>query len=118
MPTRFWRVKTLIIAAGTVALSISLVFATIGYLPHSNPQHNSITSPVRQTVLAQNSSYVLIPLTTTENFAVGVNVTGGSATFCIIKQTDYQTWMTPRTYNNFPWNSCALQETTTKDTLT
>jgi hypothetical protein len=122
MPRKFWRVKSLVIAAIIIALSISLVFATIGYFPHPNPQHNSITSPVTQTVPMQSGSvpgsrYVLIPLTTTENFAVGVNVTGGPATFCIIKEPGYQDW-TPGTFDSFPWNSCVLHETTVKDTLT
>lgn len=124
MPTKFWRIKTLVIAIVIVALSISLVFATIGYLPHPNPQHNSITSPVRQTVPMESgnvpgSTYVLIPLTTTENFAVGVNVTGGSATFCIIKEPGYQVWVQSqaRSFGSFPWSNCSLQETTAKDTL-
>jgi hypothetical protein len=125
MARTLWRLRTVIIAAIIVALSLSLVFATIGFFPHPTPQHSSITRSLSQLVPAESgntpgSTYVLIPLSTTEDFALGVNVTGGAATFCVIKEPGYQDWKgtTPNTYDNFPWNNCIIQENTAKDTLT
>jgi hypothetical protein len=126
VPRNFLRRRTLIIAALTVALSVGIVFASVPYLPHSVPPHSSITSPLTQNIRGGNQTYPghaelnLPGLSNNESFAVRVNVTNGTATFCAILASTFQAWAFSGnpSANTFPSTSCVIEVQTAQDTLT
>src|SRR5436853_3989474 len=91
MARRFLRRRTIVIAAIIVALSVGIVFASIPYLPH--PPARTIQTPVTHTIRGGSEMYpgvyslTLRGVSSTDNFAIGVNVTNGMASFCVM--SDY-----------------------------
>jgi hypothetical protein len=118
---RRWRRRTLVIAAGIVALSVGIVFASIPYLPH---HPNTIVSPTSFTVAKGNSinpgyhGLLIGGITNGENFAVGVSA-NQTATFCVIPHSSFLAWTTgpSKTWNAFPWNDCVVKQDTTQSIL-
>jgi len=128
MPRRFLKRRTLVIAAITVALSIGIVFASVAYLPHSIAPHGSIRGPLSHSVSGGNQTHpgffaLSLPgISNGESFALGVTVTGGIASFCVLQELTYQNWVssystTPNPGNTFPASACILQEQTTQSIL-
>jgi hypothetical protein len=125
VPRRFRSRRILIIAALTVALSVGIVFASVPYLPHSNPPHASITSPITQKVQGGTATYPgkaelnLPTLADNETFAVRVKVTNGTATFCALLDATFQAWLVSGnpSASTFPSSSCIIEEETAQDTL-
>jgi hypothetical protein len=125
MSRRFLRRRTLIIGAGIVALSVGIVFASIPYLPRPPPR--TIQIPVTQSIRGGTQknpgiySLTLRGLSSSDNFAIGVNVTNGMASFCVTPETNFITW----TFNNqstmggipFAFDSCILSVQTAQTTL-
>ena len=99
MARKFWRRRNLLVAAGIVALSIGIVFASVPLLPVTPVAHSSLTSPETITVepgtpSQPNPRVLALPnLVTSENFYLGVSVTNGTASFCVIKDNLYLTWL-------------------------
>jgi hypothetical protein len=113
MARRFPRRRTLIIGAVIVALSVGIVFASIPYLPHPPPR--TIQTPVTHDIRGGTQknpgiySLTLRGVSSSDNFAIGVSVTNGMATFCVMPETNFITW----TINNstpggipFSFDSC------------
>jgi hypothetical protein len=114
MARRFLRRRTLIIGAVIVALSFGIVFASIPYLPHPPPR--TIQTPVTHDIRGGTQknpgvySLTLRGVSSSDNFAIGVSVTNGMATFCVMPETNFITW----TFNNqstvggipFSFDSC------------
>ena len=126
MPRRFPKRRTLVIAAVIVALSIGIVFASIPYLP--KPTHRTIQGEVVRDIRGGNQSQpgvyslTLRNISSTESFAIGVTVTDGTATICIIGESAFFSWVISNQSNApqgvpFPLNSCFLHEETASDTL-
>jgi len=125
MAQRFLRRRTIVIAAIIVALSVGIVFASIPYLPHPPPR--TIQTPVTHSIRGgtqQNPgvySLTLRGVSSSDNFAIGVNVTNGIASFCVMPETNFITW----TFNNqstnggipFSFDSCILNVQTAQTTL-
>jgi len=125
MARRFLRRRTIVIAAIIVALSVGIVFASIPYLPHPPPR--TIQTPVTHSIRGgtqQNPgvySLTLRGVSSSDNFAIGVNVTNGIASFCVMPETNFITW----TFNNqstnggipFSFDSCILNVQTAQTTL-
>jgi len=128
VPRRFLKRRTLVIAAITVALSIGIVFASVPYLPHSIAPHGSIRVPVSHSVSGGNQTYpgffaLSLPgISNSESFALGVTVTGGIASFCVLQELTYQNWVSSYSTvsnpgNTFPASACILREQTTQSVL-
>ena len=114
MARRFPRRRTLIIGAVIVALSVGIVFASIPYLPHPPPR--TIQTPVTHDIRGGTQknpgvySLTLRGVSSSDNFAIGVSVTNGMASFCVMPETNFITW----TFNNqstvggipFSFDSC------------
>jgi hypothetical protein len=125
---RPWRRRSVIIGAVIVALSIGIVFGSLPYLQPPAPHHASITSTLSHSVDPGSPSHLgfyglkLPNITTTENFFVGVSVTNGLASFCVIQYQQYESWAfaynTPSSYP-FPSGSCIFGPTQqiSQDTL-
>ena len=96
---KFWRRRNLLIAAGIVVLSIGIVFASVPLLPVTPVAHSSLSSPVTLTVEPEtstqpNQNFTALPnLVTTEYFYLGASVANGKASFCVIKDSLYFTWL-------------------------
>ena len=125
MARRFLRRRTIVIAAIIVALSVGIVFASIPYLPHPPPR--TIQTPVTHSIRGGTQknpgvySLTLRGVSSSDNFAIGVNVTNGIASFCVMPETNFITW----TFNNqstnggipFSFDSCILNVQTAQTTL-
>ena len=124
MARRFLRRRTIVIPAIIVALSVGIVFASIPYLPHPPPR--TIQTPVTHSIRGGTQknpgvySLTLRGVSSSDNFAIGVNVTNGIASFCVMPETNFITW----TVNNstpggfpFPFDSCILNVQTAQTTL-
>ncbi|TMI48641.1 hypothetical protein E6H17_03075 [Candidatus Bathyarchaeota archaeon] len=123
MARRFLRRRTIVIAAIIVALSVGIVFASIPYLPH--PPARTIQTPVTHTIRGGSEMYpgvyslTLRGVSSTDNFAIGVNVTNGMASFCVMPESSFIAW----TFNNstggipFSFDSCILNVQTAQTTL-
>jgi len=125
MARRFPRRRTLIIGAVIVALSVGIVFASIPYLPHPPPR--TIQTPVTHDIRGGTQknpgiySLTLRGVSSNDNFAIGVSVTNGMASFCVMPETNFITW----TFNNqstvggipFSFDSCILNLQTAQTTL-
>ena len=108
MAKKFWRRRNLLVAAGIVALSLGIVFASVPLLPVTPIAHSSLSQPKTVPVGPGSQSQptvnvLLLPnLVTTEYFYLGVTVTNGTATFCIIKPDLYVTWAN----SGYPSSNC------------
>ncbi len=125
MARKFLRWRTIIIGAIIVALSFGIVFASIPYLPHSPPR--TLQTPVTHSIRGGTQknpgvwSLTLQGVSSTDNFAIGVGVTNGMASFCVMTETNYISW----TFNNqstfggvpFSFDNCILTVQTTQTTL-
>jgi hypothetical protein len=125
MARRFLKRRTLIIAAIIVALSVGIVFASIPYLPHPPPR--TIQTPVSHDIRGGTQknpgvySLTLRGVSSTDNFAIGVNVVNGMAAFCVMPESNFISW----TFTNqsttggipFSFDSCILNVQTTQTTL-
>jgi len=124
MARKFPRLRTIIIGAGIVALSVGIVFASIPYLPHPPPR--TIQTPVTHDIRGGTQknpgiySLTLRGVSSSDNFAIGVSVTNGMASFCVMPETNFITW----TFNNstpggipFSFDSCILNVQTAQTTL-
>jgi len=124
MARKFPRLRTIIIGAGIVALSVGIVFASIPYLPHPPPR--TIQTPVTRDIRGGTQknpgiySLTLRGVSSSDNFAIGVSVTNGMASFCVMPETNFITW----TFNNstpggipFSFDSCILNVQTAQTTL-
>ena len=123
MARRSWKRRTILIGAIVIALSIGIVFATLGYLPKPTGPHGSIQTTLSRTVRSGNQSYpgvfaVQIPnITISEDFWVGVSVSGGTASFCALNNSIFSPWQIgynftrpPQTPGGtFPAGSCVVQ---------
>ena len=128
MASKRWRVRTILIAAVIVVLSIGIVFASLPYLQPPASHHGSITTTLSHSVDPGSPSHFgfyglkLPNITTTESFYLGVSVTNGTASFCVIGYQQYENWAfaynTPNTYA-FPSSNCIFGPTqqTSQDTL-
>ena len=98
MAKSFWRRRIVLTAAITVALSVGIVFGSIPYLPQTNVPHGSLTQKQTLAVIPGDQSnpgvnqLELPNLVTTESFYVGVNATGGTPVFCVIRDTPFFQW--------------------------
>ena len=119
MARRYLRPRTLIIATAIVVLTVGIVFASIPYLPRPPPRtiQTSITHDIRGGSQKYPGVYSLTlrNVSSTDNFAIGVDVTNGNATFCVMPESNFLTW----TFENqtqggipFSFNSCILKEQT------
>lgn len=123
MARRFPRRRTLIIGAVIVALSVGIVFASIPYLPHPPPR--TIQTPVTHSIRGGSQQYpgvyslTLRGVSSSDNFAIGVSVSNGMATFCVMPESNFINW----TFNNssggipFSFDSCILNVQTAQTTL-
>jgi hypothetical protein len=125
MARKFLRRRTIIIGAIIVALSFGIVFASIPYLPHSPPQ--TIQTPVTHSIRGGTQknpgvySLTLPGVSSSDNFAIGVNVTNGMASFCVMPESNFLSWtITNKTTQGgiaFSFDSCILNEQTAQATL-
>jgi len=125
MARRFLRRRTLVIASMIVALSVGIVFASIPYLPH--PPARTILAPITHDIRggSQNNpgvySVLLQGVSNNDNFAIGVNVINGIATFCVMPDSNYLTWALTNSSAQggipFSFDNCILNEQTTQTTL-
>lgn len=127
MARRYLRPRTVIIGAIIVALSVGIVFASIAYLPHPTPSTRTIQVPVTHDIRGGTQknpgiySLTLRNVSSTDNFAIGVSVAGGMASFCIMPESNFISW----TFNNqttsggipFVYDSCILNVQTAQTTL-
>jgi hypothetical protein len=121
MAKRYWRRRTIIIAAAIVVLSIGIVFASIPYLPR---HPNTIASPTSFTVAGGSSTYpgyhglLIGSISNGEYYAVGVNA-NETATFCVMPHSSFLAWTTgnSKAWATFPWSDCILKQQTTQSTL-
>jgi hypothetical protein len=97
MARRFPRRRTLIIGAVIVALSVGIVFASIPYLPHPPPR--TIQTPVTHDIRGGTQrnpgvySLTLRGVSSSDNFAIGVSVMNGMATFCVMPESNFLNWV-------------------------
>jgi len=125
MAGKFLRLRTLIIAAAIVALSVGIVFASIPYLPHPPPR--TLQIPVTHSIRGgtQNNpgvfSLTLPEVSSNDNFAIGVTVTNGIATICVMPESNFIIWTSRNqsTYGGIPFSfdSCILSVMTAQTTL-
>jgi len=107
-----WRRRTIVIGAVIVTLSIGIVFASLPYLQPPSTVHGSISGTLSHTVGPADSSHIgfyglrLPNITTTEGFFVGVSVTNGTASFCVIGYQQYENWaFAYNTLQSYPFPS-------------
>ncbi len=124
MARRFLRLRTLIIGAVIVALSFGIVFASIPYLPHPPPR--TIQTPVTHDIRGGTPnnpgvySLTLRGVASTDNFAIGVSVTNGMATFCVMPESNFLNWVFANSTGGgiaFLFDSCILSVQTAQSTL-
>ncbi|SRR6266571_6811059 len=120
---RFWNRRHLVIVAIIVALSIGIVIASVPYLPPTQVPHGHLTTTQNVPVPGGSptqpgvNQLELPGLGTTESFYVGVTVSDGTASFCVIKDQPYLNWLsqTPLTKATFPSGDC-IGNTPTQET--
>ncbi len=123
MARRFLRRRTLVIASIIVALSVGIVFASIPYLPR--PPARTIQAPITHDIRggSQNNpgvfSVLLQGVSNNDNFAIGVNVINGIATFCVMPESNYLSWFFRNSTGGIPFSfdSCILNQQTSQTTL-
>jgi hypothetical protein len=117
---RFWRRRVVLLAVIIVALSIGIVIAGVPYITHppgtlqqsethdvpgGSPDHPGVYPITLQGISAG------------AQFAIGVTVTGGEATFCVIQFASYLNWAFNNQTEQFPYNNCILNQQTAQGTL-
>jgi len=118
---RFWRRRAVLLAAIIVALSLGIVVASIPYIPRP---HGSLQAPETHDIRGGTETYpgvfalTLQGISAGASFVIGVTVTNGSATFCVIDQFAYLTWAFNNQTMAYPYSSCILRQDTSQDTLT
>ena len=126
MARRYLKPRTIIIGAIIVALSVGIVFASIAYLPHPSSSTRTIQTPVTHDIRGgtQNNpgvySLTLRNVSSTDNFAIGVTVTNGMATFCVMQESNFLSWVFANSTGGgaaFSFNSCILSLQTSQTTL-
>ncbi len=124
MARRFLRRRTIVIAAIIVALSVGIVFASIPYLPHPPPR--TIQTPVTHSIRGGTQknpgvySLTLRGVSSSDNFAIGVNVTNGIASFCVMPESNFLNWVVLNGTGGgiaFSFDSCILNLQTAQTTL-
>jgi len=123
MARRFLRRRTLVIASIIVALSVGIVFASIPYLPR--PPARTIQAPITHDIRggSQNNpgvfSVLLQGVSNNDNFAIGVNVINGIATFCVMPESNYLSWFSRNSTAGIPFSfdGCILNQQTSQTTL-
>jgi hypothetical protein len=125
MARRFLKRRTIVIGAIIVALSVGIVFASIPYLPHPPPR--TIQTPVTHNIRGGTQknpgvySLTLRNVSSSDNFAIGVAVTNGMATFCVMPESSFFSWtflnQTTQGGAAFSFNSCILNEQTAQAIL-
>ncbi len=125
MTRRFLRRRTLVIASIIVALSVGIVFASIPYLPR--PPARTIQAPITHDIRggSQNNpgvfSVLLQGVSNNDNFAIGVNVINGIATFCVMPESNYLSWAFTNSSSPggipFSFDRCILNQQTSQTTL-
>ena len=125
MARKFPRRRTIIIGAVIVALSVGIVFASIPYLPHPPPR--TIKTPVTHDIRGGTQknpgiySLTLRNVSSTDNFAIGVNVANGMATFCVMTDSNFFSWtfanQTTQGGIPFSFDRCILNVQTVQTTL-
>jgi len=109
------------LAAIIVALSLGIVVASIPYIPRP---HGSLQAPETHDIRGGTETYpgvfalTLQGISAGASFVIGVTVTNGSATFCVIDQFAYLTWAFNNQTMAYPYSSCILRQDTSQDTLT
>jgi len=125
MARKFPRRRKVVISAIIVALAVGIVFVSIPYLPHPPPR--TIQTPVTHVIRGGTQknpgvySLTLRGVASSDNFAIGVSVTNGMASFCVMPETNFISW----TFNNqstvggipFSFDSCILTVQTAQTTL-
>ncbi len=116
---RRWRRRSFVIGIIIVALTVALVFATLGYLrpppvPHGSIQTTYVHWVAAQTGNGPGSFGLSVTATTNEPFAVNVTVTNGMASFCVISAQTYFNFASA--YNStspvsFPSGQCTFGPT-------
>lgn len=116
----------MILAAIIVALSIGIVIASVPYIPHPP---GTIAAPETHDVRGQapNSStpgvYAvrLANLTAGAQFAIGVTVLGGTASFCVEREAYYYEWALNSNFTPgglaFQYDNCIVHQETAQTTL-
>jgi hypothetical protein len=124
MTRKFPKRRTIIIGAVIVALSVGIVFASIPYLPHPPPR--TIQTPVTHDIRGGTPnnpgvySLTLRDVASTDNFAIGVRVTNGIATFCVMPESSFLNWVSANSTGGgiaFSFDSCILNVQTVQTTL-
>ncbi|HYU55750.1 MAG TPA: hypothetical protein VEL71_05970 [Candidatus Dormibacteraeota bacterium] len=124
MARTFLRRRTIIIGAIIVALSVGIVFASIPYLPHSPPR--TLQIPVTHSIRGGSQtnpgifSLTLPQVSSSDNFAIGVSVTNGMATFCVMPESNFNSWIVANLTQGgipFSFDSCILNVQTAQTTL-
>jgi hypothetical protein len=124
MGRRFPRRRTLVIATIIVALSVGIVFASIPYLPHPPPR--TIQTPVTHDIRggSRNNpgvySLTIRGVSSSDNFAIGVSVANGNATFCVMPESNFLNWVVANQTRGgiaFSFDSCILNVQTAQTTL-
>jgi hypothetical protein len=119
MARRFPKRRKIIIATIIVALALGIVIVSIPYLPHPPPR--TIQTPVSHDIRGGSQRYpgvyalTLRNVTSSDNFAIGVDVTNGNATFCVMPESNFISWtFANQTQGGIPFsfNSCILNEQT------
>jgi len=99
MTRRLWRRRTILTGAVVVALSVGIVFASIPFLPYTPPPHSSITTTKSYEISGGNqsrpgfSALTVSGISSGQTFWVGVTVTKGAASFCVLSSLSYQDWV-------------------------
>ena len=115
------RRRTFAIVGIIIALSLGIVISSIPYLPRP---HGSLQAPETHDIRAGTESnpgvfaLTLQGISAGASFVIGVTVTNGSATFCVIDQGTYLTWAFNNQTMAFPYSSCILRQDTSQGTLT
>src|SRR5205809_894900 len=96
MARRFWKLRTILFGAVVVALSIGVVLTSVPFLPNTPPPHSSITTMRSYDIRGGNQSrpgydtLTVSGISSSQAFWVGVTVTNGPASFCVLSSLPYQ----------------------------
>ena len=110
----------MLLAAIIVALSIGIVIAGVPYIPHPpGTIQRSETHDIRGGSSDNPGVYAvtLQGIPGAVQFAIGVTVTNGLATFCVIQLAYYLTWAFNNQTQSFPYSNCILNQQTAQATL-
>src|SRR5207249_6328461 len=99
MARRLWTRRTILIGVVVIALTVGIVFPSIPFLPYSPPPHFSITTTRSYEISGGNqsrpgfSALTISGISSGQAFWVGVTVTNGPASFCVLSSLSYQDWV-------------------------